>query len=128
VSRWIIALAGLFGTLGVISGAIGSHVMKARLSVADFEIFNTAVTYCLLHAVVLLLCGVLIEANKSNKWFKIAGFLLVIGIVLFCGGLIVRVSADLAIFGKVAPIGGSALIGAWLAITVGGIMNFGQSR
>ena len=128
MGRWVIALAGVFGTLGVVAGAIGSHVMKARLTGADFEIFTTAVTYLMLHAVVLVVCGVLIEANKSNKWFKIAAILLAIGIVLFCGGLIVRVAADLAIFGKMVPIGGSALIGAWLAITVGGIANFGQSR
>jgi uncharacterized membrane protein YgdD (TMEM256/DUF423 family) len=70
----------------------------------------------------------LIEVNKSNKWFKIAGILLVIGIVLFCGGLIVKVAADLAIFSKIAPMGGAALIGAWLAIAVGGIANYGQSK
>ena len=128
MGRWVIPLAGLFGALGVVAGAIGSHVMKARLSGANFEIFTTAVTYLMLHAVVLLLCGVLIEVNKSNKWFKIAGILLVIGIVLFCGGLIVRVAADLAIFGKMAPMGGAALIGAWLAIAVGGIANYGQSK
>jgi uncharacterized membrane protein YgdD (TMEM256/DUF423 family) len=124
----MLALGGLFGALGVVSGALGSHVLKASLSAADFANFTTAVSYLLLHSAVLLLCGVLLGANKGNVWFKLAGGLLVVGILLFCGGLITRIVTGIPAFGRVVPIGGSALILAWLAIALGGIANIGKSR
>lgn len=128
MGSWIIGLSGLFGAIGVVSGAVGSHLLKSDLAAVDFADFTTAITYLLLHSAVLLLCGIVLEANNANGWFKLASTALVVGILLFCGGLILRSVTGIAGFAKVVPIGGSALILAWLAIALGGFANLGQAK
>jgi uncharacterized membrane protein YgdD (TMEM256/DUF423 family) len=124
VSNWFITFSGLFGATGVICGALGSHVLKARIPASELEIFTTAIIYLLVHSVVLLVCGVALNVNEANLWFKLAGILLVVGILLFCGGLIMRSVTGIPLLGRVAPVGGSALILGWVAIAVGGSVNF----
>jgi uncharacterized membrane protein YgdD (TMEM256/DUF423 family) len=107
---------------------VGAHVLQAHLDAAAFETFSTAVTYLLLHAVVLLVCGLMLDSNRANLWFKLAGLLLVLGILLFSGGLMMRIVTGIPALARGAPLGGSALILAWVAIAVGGLVNPGQSR
>ena len=126
MNNWIIALSGVFGATGVVLGAVGSHVLKTQLSQQGFDLFNTAITYLLMHAVVLLLVGVIIGLYVENLWFKIAAGLFVVGIILFCGGLILRTTLNFTVLGSLAPIGGSALIFGWLALCVGGFANRGK--
>ncbi len=109
--------------MGVTAGALGSHVLAERLSNPELMIFTTAVTYMLVHSAVLFACGVALQSNKRNRWFKFAGGLLVVGILLFCGGLIMRSVTGSQLPGQFAPIGGSALILGWLAIAIGGLRN-----
>ncbi len=128
MSNWFIGCGGLFGAVGVASGAIGSHILKTRLSSVELEIFSNAVIYLLVHSAVLLVCGVVLAGNNNNRWFKYAGILMVLGILLFCGGLMLRSVTGIPAYGTTAPIGGGALILAWLAIAVAGFAKLGQSR
>ena len=128
MSNWLLTFSGLFGALGVVSGALGSHALETRLSVSDLEVFNTAVIYLLVHSAVLLGCGVALNANGSNFWLKLAGAFLVVGIVLFSGGLILRSVTGDMLFGQFVPTGGSALIFGWLAIAISGMVNIGKIK
>lgn len=121
MSNWFVIFSGLFGAFGVIFGALGSHALKTRLPGSDLEVFNTAVIYLLVHSAVLLGCGVALNANEANLWFKFAGAFLIVGILLFSGGLILRSVTGNVLFGQFAPIGGSGLILAWVSIAIGGI-------
>jgi uncharacterized membrane protein YgdD (TMEM256/DUF423 family) len=71
---------------------------------------------------------VALNANEANLWFKLAGAFLVVGIVLFSGGLILRSVTGNVLFGQFAPIGGSTLILGWMAIAIGGMVNIGQIK
>lgn len=128
MGNWIIALSGVFGAVGVSAGAIGSHVLKMRISAADFDSFSTATNYLLMHAIVLLFVGSILGSARQNVWFKIAGLLLPIGIILFCGSLILRSALGWTALVQLAPLGGSALIFAWLAICTGGLVNLGRQK
>ena len=128
MSNWLLTFGGLFGALGVISGALGSHALKMHLPVSALEVFNIAVIYLLVHSAVLIGCGVALNANEANLWLKLAGAFLVVGIVLFSGGLILRSMTGDMLFGQFAPIGGSALILGWLAIAISGMVNVGQIK
>lgn len=50
----------------------------------------------------------------------VAGWLFVMGAVLFCGALHLLAFGAPSWLGMVAPIGGLALIGGWLALGLGG--------
>ena len=118
---WFMVCSGLFGAVGVIAGAIGSHLLQERLQTTEFAVFTTAITYLLLHSAVLFACGVALYSQADNRWFKLAGGFLVIGIVLFCGSLIIRSVTGSLFPTNVAPLGGSALILGWLFLAIGGL-------
>lgn len=123
MNRWIIAFSGLLGACAVILGALGAHLWRTQLAPEMYATFTTALTYLLIHAVALLLVGVLVGQYVGNWWYKVAAILFVFGILLFSGGLILRSVTGLTHYGRFAPIGGVALILGWLTISLGGIFS-----
>ncbi len=127
-SELLIAAAGLFGATAVALGAVAAHALKPRLATADYEVFALATVYMLVHAGVLFGVGCAARREQRPVPFVVAGVLLIVGILLFCGGLMVRIGLGIPAFGRLAPMGGSALILGWLAIAAAGVLNFWRSR
>ena len=118
MNRWGI-WGGIFGGLGVIAGAIGAHALQASsLPAPSHELFRTAVTYQLIHALALFALGTLPPASL-NRPLRLAGLLWSTGIVLFCGTLYTLALYGERPFPMSAPIGGSALILAWFVAAIG---------
>jgi uncharacterized membrane protein YgdD (TMEM256/DUF423 family) len=127
-SDLLTAFAGLFGACAVALGAVGSHVLRPRLASADYEMFALATIYLLIHASVLFGCGIASRRAPQPAPFAVAGIAIIVGIVLFCGGLMGRAALGMPALGRFAPAGGSAFILAWLAIAVAGFWNYWRSR
>lgn len=114
-----IALAGL----AVILGAFGAHGLK-RIAPDAVPTFQTGVQYQMYHALALILVAML-YAHYSNAWMNRAGWLLLLGIILFSGSLYVLVmlkatsQVGLGSFGLITPIGGVAFIIGWLFLLIG---------
>ncbi|WP_046787089.1 DUF423 domain-containing protein, partial [Pseudomonas putida] len=84
--RTFLMLAALFGFTGVGLGAFAAHGLKNRLSADYLAIFQTGVTYQLVHA--LAIFGVaLLAAHLPGRLVGWAGGLFALGIVLFSGSL-----------------------------------------
>ncbi|MGR9090245.1 MAG: DUF423 domain-containing protein [Gammaproteobacteria bacterium] len=127
-SELLTVTAGLFGASAVALGAVGSHALRQRLPTADYEIFALATVYLLVHAGVLFGCGTAARRAERAAPFAVAGLLLIVGILLFCGGLMGRTVLGIPALGRLAPIGGSALMLGWLAIAAAGVLNYWRSR
>ena len=111
---WGAVLAGL----AVAFGAFGAHALRARLSPADLEIFETGVRYQMYHALALL--GVAWALGRvPGTLVSSAGWLLVAGVLVFSGSLYVLVLTDTRWLGAVTPIGGVALLAGWLLLALG---------
>jgi uncharacterized membrane protein YgdD (TMEM256/DUF423 family) len=108
--RWG-SVVGILGAVGVALGAIGSHVIKSRVTPERLETWKTGVFYHLAHVLALALALALAE-KIDVKWCK---RLWLAGILIFAGSLYLLVLLDLRIMGAIAPIGGSLLILGWLA-------------
>jgi uncharacterized membrane protein YgdD (TMEM256/DUF423 family) len=104
VSRPMLTLAGLAGALGVALAARGSHAAEGDLAIAA--------NFLLLHAPVLLGISLLV----TNRLTQIAGYVLVIALLLFCGDLAMRSELGRPLFAFAAPIGGVGLIVGWLLL------------
>ena len=83
----VFAIAGAVAAMiGVIVGAFGAHELRGRLSPADLEIFETGVRYHMYHAL-----GLFAVAWAASRWpsgaTTLAGWLLIVGIVVFSGSL-----------------------------------------
>jgi uncharacterized membrane protein YgdD (TMEM256/DUF423 family) len=112
MERTFAGLGALLGFLAVAFGAFGAHALRARLSPADLEIFETGVRYQMYHALALLAV-----AWASTRWpgglTNLAGWAFLAGVLVFSGSLYVLVLSGQRWLGAVTPLGGLAFLLGW---------------
>ena len=117
----------LFGASGVVLGAWGAHGLAAYLSASvgavdtvDTSAWSTGVLYQLIHALALLFVGILFHLHPSRA-LSIASWLMIAGVLLFSGSLYGLTLGAPSWLGPVTPLGGVALISAWIAVLVAAV-------
>jgi uncharacterized membrane protein YgdD (TMEM256/DUF423 family) len=103
------SIAAALIAMGIGMGAFGAHGLRPLLEERPMEVYETAVFYLITQAIGLLWL--------SN--FKIAGPLLISGILLFSGSLFLLSTASLhglpvQWLGPITPVGGLLMMAAWL--------------
>ena len=117
----LFCLAGaLLGFLGVAAGSFGAHGLKDMLE-ANGQAANweTAVRYCLFHAVVLVAMAGLVAApgaNPASGLLTVAAGCFVVGVLIFSGFLGVLALTGIRILGAIVPIGGMLLLVGWAVL------------
>ena len=117
-ARLLLCIAGLMLLEATIGGAVASHVLT-NLDEHSRRSFDTAVGFEFFHALGLI--GVVLVADRvgATLWLRATAWLIVVGVVLFCGSIyLVTFGAPRAVL-SVAPYGGVALMAAWLAFAIG---------
>jgi uncharacterized membrane protein YgdD (TMEM256/DUF423 family) len=100
-----IGISSLLVAFAIAAGAFGAHGLKGIVPANDLQIWHTAVFYHLVVSVVLLCL------RPLPSWF----FNLVLsGIGIFSGSLYLLVLTDQRWLGAITPIGGVALISAFV--------------
>jgi uncharacterized membrane protein YgdD (TMEM256/DUF423 family) len=102
-SRILVFAAGIAGAAGVALSAAAAHRGGANLA--------TAATIMLVHAPALL--GL---ALFSNRLARGGAYVMIAGLIMFCGDLLSRDFTGVRLFPNAAPIGGILLIAGWLAV------------
>jgi len=126
---WLV-LGALSAAIGVGLGAYHAHGLEKMLQMrlvnpADIDHqmrdFEVGVRYQLMHAVAIVLVGVL-ALQMPSAWFHAAGVLLVAGTLLFsgclCGGLLVGAKTPWFL----VPAGGLAFIAGWTTVALGAVL------
>jgi uncharacterized membrane protein YgdD (TMEM256/DUF423 family) len=130
---WILCGIVLSG-LAVVSGAYGAHGLDKLLErklAAEADAANdpalsierlshdydVAVRYQMFHGLALLAIGIL-AALWPSAWWDAAAGLIVLGVIIFCGGLYVLVFTLDKSWGARVPFGGLAMILGWVAAAV----------
>ncbi len=116
-------LAGIFGLSALIFDAFGSHALSSWLALSPEDMslvkqsWQTATKYQLVHALLLVFfAGMTFEKKQWNlTWGKI---FIVLGVILFCGGIYVKILTGMTCFGQIAPYGGGCLMLAWVCLIV----------
>jgi len=115
MDRIFFTIGAWLGALGVAAGAFVAHFLQGRLAPERLHVFSTGVWYHLIHALALL-----IVAWATTRWPRtattLAGWLFVVGTVLFSGSLYLLGLTGIQGFGYVTPLGGVAFIAGWLAL------------
>jgi uncharacterized membrane protein YgdD (TMEM256/DUF423 family) len=117
-ARWLLCIAGLLLLDATIGGALASHVLT-NLDERALRSFDTAIEFEFFHALGLI--GVVLVADRigATQWLRAAAWLIVAGVVLFCGSIgVVTLGAPRGVL-AIAPYGGVALMAAWLAFAIG---------
>lgn len=121
--NWI-GIAAINMAIAVALGAFGAHGLKNMVSAQQLEWWQTATLYWFVHALGLLLVGILIRLKSTTQT---TAWLLQIGILIFAGSLYAMTLGAPRWFGAITPIGGVLMITGWLWLAVS-TFRLGQVR
>ncbi|MFQ5737943.1 MAG: DUF423 domain-containing protein [Acidobacteriota bacterium] len=123
MDRLFLGIGAILGFLAIAAGAFGTHILRARLSTDRLDIFEIAVRYQMYHALALLAVSWLSSRTPSG-WAGLAGWLFLVGVLIFSGTLYLVALTGQRGWGAVTPVGGLALLAGWacliaVAVSVG---------
>lgn len=117
MDRLFFSLGALSGLISVAAGAFGAHALRARLSPELLTVFETAARYQMYHAL-----GLMAVAWAAARWPgsfpQWAGWLFVVGTVLFSGSLYALSLTGARWLGAITPLGGLAFLLGWLCLSL----------
>ena len=99
-----------FTALGSTPGSLTAERLKAN--------FNTGAQYHMYSALAILAVGILADSRPRRRRLQAAGWLFVLGSLIFSGSLYVLATTGLRWLGAITPIGGLAMIAGWVALAV----------
>jgi len=126
-ARRLVRLGALLGLLGVAAGTFGAHGLE---QVAEgpkaLEWWDTAVQYHLVHALALLITGVL-AGQRPCRSNRLAGAAFGFGVAVFSGTLYAMALGAPRWLGAITPLGGVGLLVGWAALLRAGGAAEGDS-
>lgn len=125
ITRWPLVAGAISALLAVMAGAFGAHGLRAMVSARALEVFQTAVTYQVYHAIGLILIALLTGSGLSRRLLTAAAGFFLAGTLLFSGSLYTLVLTDLRWLGPVTPLGGVCFMIGWVLVAVAGIRRPG---
>lgn len=110
--RIFTAAGAISALIAVVGGAFGAHALRDRLTPELLAAFETGARYQMYHALALLFVA-WAHSRWASAWIASAGWLFVLGTVVFAGSLYALSLTGLRWWGAVTPIGGLAFILGW---------------
>jgi len=98
--------------LAVILGAFGAHGLKERLDAYSMSVYEKAVFYHFIHALMLFILAQR-PVVHSGPWISF-----LIGIVIFSGSLYLLAVTNVRALGAITPIGGLSFLVGWFWLVI----------
>lgn len=117
--KMILVTGGVLAFLGVAMGAIGSHLLKSRISPELLVIYETGNRYHIVHSLGILLVS-LFHMQFRRKEFKFSSYSFILGTLFFSGSLYFLAITGDKFYGRITPIGGLLFLLGWV-IFINGI-------
>ena len=109
------SIAAALGAGAVVLGAFGAHALQGRLDETALRVWHTAVECQFWHALALIALAGCITTRASRVW-RASAIAFIVGTLLFCGSLYALALGAPRWVGAITPLGGMALIAAWLLL------------
>lgn len=127
-SFWL-RTGAIWGFLSIAMGAFGAHGLRGRfeslgnvpggLTTARLnENFHTASQYQMYCAFAILVVGLMAQLGRSGMVLDAAGWLFLIGSLLFSGSLYILCITGDTWYGRITPFGGLAMLAGWIAMAI----------
>ena len=110
-------LGAVFGFLGVAAGAFGAHALRDTLPPDRLQVFETGARYQLIHALALIAVALALDRAASGA-LTAAGWLFVLGQVIFAGSLYALALSGVRLWGAVTPLGGLCYLVGWILLAI----------
>lgn len=118
MERLLLVAGAISAAISVAAGAFGAHALKARLPPDLLAVFHTGAQYQMYHALGLLAAAWAYARAPGGAAAAAAGWLFILGTVLFSGSLYALALTGVRALGAITPFGGVAFIAGWLALAV----------
>jgi len=122
-TRKFIIGGALSAVLAIGLGAFGAHAFRAILSPRMLEVYQTAVLYHLVHSLGLFAVAFVCFARPTSGMAKVSGWLMSVGMILFSGSLYLLAVTGAKWLGAITPLGGTAMMAAWLLLAAAAIRS-----
>ena len=119
-----IFLGSINAFLAVASGAFGAHALKSRLTNEMLTIFETGVHYHFLHALGLILTGIIALKISDSTLLNWSGIFLLLGIIIFSGSLYILSLSGIRMIGAITPVGGICFLAGWILLAIAALKHF----
>ncbi len=116
MERTFFLIGSLLGSISVALGAFGAHALRDRIEASLLANYQTGVSYMFYHTLALFIVVLALTRWPGSSQAVWAGWLFVIGIVIFSGSLFLMAFTGMRWLGAITPIGGVAFIAGWLLL------------
>ncbi|MDX1739701.1 MAG: DUF423 domain-containing protein [Rhodothermales bacterium] len=115
--RVFILIGSVAASISVLAGAFGAHGLADVLG-DRADVYETGARYHMYHSLAIILVGLIYRRYRSRAVW-VAGWLFLIGLVLFSGSLYVLAISGVAWWGAITPVGGVLFVLAWILLGIG---------
>jgi uncharacterized membrane protein YgdD (TMEM256/DUF423 family) len=121
-ARWFLLLGAISACTSVVFSAAFAHlpVFASGIPAA----VHTALSQQQFHSLGLLLTGLAMRVCGASRWLQTAGWLMLVGLLLFSFNLYARHVLAWDALRTLVPWGGAAWLLAWLVLAVGFAQGF----
>ena len=116
-ARWFLALGAISACTSVVFSAAFAHLPEFAEGLPTAV--QTALSQQRFHSLGLLFTGLALRVCGASRWLQAAGWLMLVGLLLFSFNLYARHVLAWDALRALVPWGGAAWILAWLALAVG---------
>ena len=117
MDRLFVTLGAASAFVAVAAGAFGAHALRARIAPDLLAVFETGARYQMYHALALVAVA-WVAARWPGPLPQWAGWLFVVGTVLFSGSLYALALSGIRWLGAVTPLGGAAFLAGWICLAM----------
>ncbi|MBI4510164.1 MAG: DUF423 domain-containing protein [Deltaproteobacteria bacterium] len=117
MARTFLLLGALNALVSVAAGAFGAHGLRQSVSAELLQVFEVGARYQMYHALGLMVVAWAVTARVPAA--ALAGWAMLVGIVLFSGSLYALVLTGVRGLGAITPFGGVSFLVGWAALAVG---------
>lgn len=105
-------IGAIFGFTAVALGAFGAHGLEGKISEDALKTWEKAVKYQMFHTSSLLIVA-LVTLRVQLASLTWAGWLFIIGTLLFSGSLYIYATTGIRTFAMITPFGGVTYLIGW---------------
>jgi uncharacterized membrane protein YgdD (TMEM256/DUF423 family) len=116
-ARWFLALGAISACTSVVFSAAFAHLPVFAGGVPTAV--QTALSQQQFHSLGLLFTGLALRVCGTSRWLQVAGWLMLVGLLLFSFNLYARHVLAWDTLRALVPWGGAAWILAWLVLAMG---------
>ncbi len=116
MAKLFLLSGGINGFLAVALGAFAAHGLRESLPADLLNTFQTGVQYHMYHALALFGVGILCAQFPASVPARWAGYLFLLGILLFSGSLYLLAVTGTRWLGAITPFGGVAFLAGWACL------------